>query len=99
MTVYQSNISIFHKSLDLLTSSILNNNNNNNNNISLEKMKFNNVVLLTRLEQFIKMKGLQNGKNAILKRTTDISSRVNIICVISLENFDFNNDVLLTRLE
>ena len=31
-TVYQSNISIFHKSLDLLISSILNNNNNNNNN-------------------------------------------------------------------
>jgi hypothetical protein len=31
-TVYQSNIGIFHKSLDLLISSILNNNNNNNNN-------------------------------------------------------------------
>ena len=28
-TVYQSNIIIFHKSLDLLISSILNNNNNN----------------------------------------------------------------------
>ena len=28
-TVYQSNISIFHKSLDLLISSILNNNNTN----------------------------------------------------------------------
>ena len=31
-TIYQSNISIYHKTLDLLTSSILNNNNNNNNN-------------------------------------------------------------------
>ena len=31
-TVYQSNISTFHKSLNLLISSILNNNNNNNNN-------------------------------------------------------------------
>ena len=31
-TVYQSNTSIFHKSLDLLISSIINNNNNNNNN-------------------------------------------------------------------
>ena len=31
-TVYQSNISISYKSLDLLISSILNNNNNNNNN-------------------------------------------------------------------
>ena len=30
-TVYQLNIRIFHKSLDLLISSILNNNNNNNN--------------------------------------------------------------------
>ena len=31
-TVYQLNISIFHKSLDLLISSTLNNNNDNNNN-------------------------------------------------------------------
>ena len=31
-TVYQLNISIFHKFLDLLISCILNNNNNNNNN-------------------------------------------------------------------
>jgi len=33
MTVYQSNIGIFHKTLDLLISSIRNNNNNNNNKI------------------------------------------------------------------
>ena len=31
-TVYQSNISIIHNSLDLLISKIVNNNNNNNNN-------------------------------------------------------------------
>ena len=37
-TVYQSNISIFHKSLDLLISSILNNNNNNNNNNNLQHL-------------------------------------------------------------
>jgi hypothetical protein len=33
-TVHQLNISIFHKSLDLLISSILNNNNNNNVKVS-----------------------------------------------------------------
>ena len=37
-TVHQLNISIFHKSLDLLISSILNNNNNNNNNNQRAKL-------------------------------------------------------------
>ena len=38
-TVYQSNI--FHKSLDLLISNVLNNNNNNNNNNNKKKKKKN----------------------------------------------------------
>ena len=36
-SVYQLNLSIFHNSLDLLISSVLNNNNNNNNNNNKSK--------------------------------------------------------------